>query len=48
MDGVSFADVLEDGDMDGPREWILSMGGRNEAAVSEAGVENKFVYLRHL
>jgi arylsulfatase A-like enzyme len=44
VDGVSFAGVLEDGDMDGPREWILSMGGRNEAAVSEAGVENKFVY----
>jgi arylsulfatase A-like enzyme len=44
VDGVSFAGVLDDGDMDGPREWILSMGGRNEAAVSEAGVENKFVF----
>ena len=44
IDGESFAGVLHGGDMDGPREWIMAMGGRNEAAVSEAGVENKFVY----
>jgi arylsulfatase A-like enzyme len=44
IDGMSFAGVLSDGDMDGPREWIMAMGGRNEAAVSEVGVENKFVF----
>jgi arylsulfatase A-like enzyme len=44
VDGVSFAGALDGGDMDGPREWILSMGGRNEAEVSEAGVENRFVF----
>jgi arylsulfatase A-like enzyme len=44
IDGVSFADVLQGGNLDGPREWIMTMGGRNEAAVSKVGVENKFVF----
>lgn len=44
VDGVSFANVLDNGDIDGPREWSMAMGGRNEAEVSEAGVENKYVF----
>jgi len=27
-----------------PHEWILSMGGKNEARLTEAGVENAYVY----
>ncbi|GAA6204573.1 sulfatase-like hydrolase/transferase [Thalassotalea sp. SU-HH00458] len=44
LDGKSFADYLLAKTTDGKRSSIMSMGGRNEARVSENGVENKFVF----
>lgn len=44
IDGKSFAPLLRGETADGPRTWIMSMGGRNEAAVSENGVENRYVF----
>ena len=43
IDGVSFKQVLI-GDKDSERDWILGMGGRNQARLTENGVENKFVF----
>ena len=44
VDGESIAGYLR-GETDGvSREWILSMGGRNEAKVSPVGVENAWVF----
>jgi arylsulfatase A-like enzyme len=42
FDGVSLADVILGRDEDSPREWILAMGGQNNAALSENGVENQY------
>jgi arylsulfatase A-like enzyme len=44
IDGQSFAALLRGEAEDGPRTWIMAMGGRNEAAVSDAGIENKYVF----
>jgi arylsulfatase A-like enzyme len=44
IDGQSFAALLKGEATDGPRSWIMAMGGKNEAAVSEAGVENQYVF----
>jgi len=44
IDGQSFAPLLKGDAQDGPRDWIMTMGGKNEAAVSENGVENKYVF----
>jgi len=44
LDGQSFAPMLLGKERDSDRDYILAMGGRNEAQVSEVGVENKFVY----
>ncbi len=44
LDGKSFAPYLLNEQQDGPRTSMLSMGGKNEAAVSEQGIENKFVF----
>jgi arylsulfatase A-like enzyme len=42
FDGVSLADVILGKTEDSPREWIMSMGGQNNAALSEKGVENQY------
>jgi arylsulfatase A-like enzyme len=42
FDGVSLADVMLGRAEDSPREWILAMGGQNNAALSEKGVENQY------
>jgi len=44
LDGKSFAPYILNERQDGPRTSILSMGGKNEAAVSAQGIENKFVF----
>ncbi len=44
LDGKSFAPYILAKQTDSERTSILSMGGRNEAAVSAQGVENKFVF----
>ncbi|WP_435274127.1 sulfatase-like hydrolase/transferase [Psychrobium sp. nBUS_13] len=44
LDGQSFASYILDKRPDGARTSILSMGGMNEAAVSDNGIENKFVF----
>ena len=44
LDGVSLADVMLGKTEDSPRDWILSMGGGNYAALSEKGVENQYVF----
>jgi arylsulfatase A-like enzyme len=44
IDGQSLAAYLKGESDDGPRSWIMAMGGKNEAAVSENGVENQFVF----
>jgi arylsulfatase A-like enzyme len=44
IDGQSFAAYLSGDASDGPRTWIMSMGGKNEAAVSQNGVENQYVF----
>ncbi|MEL6925551.1 MAG: sulfatase-like hydrolase/transferase, partial [Bacteroidota bacterium] len=43
IDGVSFKDVLL-GQEHSNRSWILSMGGGNDARLTENGIENKYVY----
>jgi arylsulfatase A-like enzyme len=43
-DGVSVADALLGKSPDSPHEWIMAMGGRNEAKLTDAGVENAYVY----
>ena len=42
IDGHSFKQLLLGQRSDGPRSWILSMGGKNQARLTDAGVENKF------
>lgn len=42
IDGYSFKDVLLKGAEDSQREWILGMGGGNNARLTENGVENQF------
>jgi arylsulfatase A-like enzyme len=43
-DGKSFADHILGKSEDSNRSWILGMGGRNEAKLTEDGVENAFVF----
>jgi arylsulfatase A-like enzyme len=43
MDGVSFLPVLL-GKTTSAREWILSMGGGNNARLTDQGVENQYRY----
>jgi len=43
-DGVSIADFLLGKSDDTPRDWILGMGGKNEAKLTDAGVENRYVF----
>jgi len=43
MDGYSFKDALLHNE-DSKREWILSMGGGNNARLTENGVENQYVF----
>lgn len=42
MDGKSFADLMLGKAKDSKRDWIMSMGGGNHAALSENGVENQY------
>lgn len=44
LDGQSFAPLILGKSQDSSRDFILSMGGKNNAKVSEQGVENQFVY----
>ncbi len=44
LDGQSFAPYILNQQQDGSRSSILSMGGMNEAEVSEVGIENKFIF----
>lgn len=44
VDGKSFAPLILGESNDSNRDFILSMGGKNEAEVSDKGVENKYVY----
>lgn len=44
IDGQSFAPLILGKSQDSKRDYILSMGGKNEAQVSDKGVENKFSY----
>jgi len=44
LDGQSFAPYILNTQQDGERSSILSMGGMNEAEVSEQGIENKFSF----
>jgi arylsulfatase A-like enzyme len=44
IDGRSFKPVLMDKAEDTSRDWILSMGGGNNARLTENGVENQFVF----
>ncbi len=43
-DGVSIADHILGKADDSPRNWILGMGGKNDAKLTEKGVENRFVF----
>jgi len=43
IDGVSFKQILL-GNESSKREWILSMGGGNNAKLTDKGVENKYVF----
>ncbi|MDN3688847.1 sulfatase-like hydrolase/transferase [Cyclobacterium jeungdonense] len=44
IDGFSFKDVLLNGDEYSSRKWILAMGGGNNAARTENGVENEYLF----
>ena len=47
FDGVSFAPLILGQTEESPRDWIMAMGGngnRSAAALSEAGVENQYVF----
>ncbi len=44
IDGKSFKEVLIDPETKTTRKWILGMGGGNNARLTEAGVENQFVF----
>lgn len=41
-DGHSMVDVFHGKSVDGPREWILSIGGGNRARLTPNGVENEW------
>lgn len=41
-DGVSFKEVIYGDTSDTDRSWILSMGGQNNARLTEKGVENEY------
>lgn len=41
-DGQSMADVFHGKSPHGPRQWILSMGGGNNAKLTDKGVENQW------
>ena len=43
-DGQSFAAILKGEQADSPRTWIMSMGGHNNAKISEKGVENQYIF----
>ncbi|MBX2815779.1 MAG: sulfatase-like hydrolase/transferase [Saprospiraceae bacterium] len=44
IDGHSFKDALLSPGNESNRQWILSMGGGNNAQLTENGVENQFVF----
>lgn len=44
LDGKSFKSSLLNPELDQGREWILSMGGGNNAKRTEQGVENQYVF----
>jgi arylsulfatase A-like enzyme len=44
VSGLSFADVLLGQAEDSQREWILGMGCKNEAQVSDEGVQNRWYF----
>lgn len=44
IDGYSFAAVLRGKSTDSKRDWILGMGGGNNARLTEKGVENQYVF----
>lgn len=44
IDGRSFKNVLLNGDPASEREWILGMGGGNNARLTENGVENQYKF----
>lgn len=44
LDGVSVVDALLGKSPKSPHDWIMAMGGRNEAKLTDAGVENAYVY----
>ena len=43
-DGVPVTDALLGKSLTSPHEFIMAMGGRNEAKLTDAGVENAYVY----
>ena len=43
IDGVSFKDALVN-NRDSQRDWIMGMGGGNNARLTENGVENQYLY----
>ena len=44
IDGRSFKSVLEENQNTSSRQWILSMGGGNNAKLSKNGVENQYAF----
>lgn len=40
--GSSFYDIIKNPEIETKRDWVMSMGGGNHAALTEAGVENQF------
>lgn len=40
--GTSFYDILKDPTVRSTRDWVMSMGGGNHAALTENGVENQY------
>lgn len=44
QDGHSFINVLLGNSQNSNREWILSMGGKNNARLTNKGVENQYVF----
>ncbi|MCA9061412.1 MAG: sulfatase-like hydrolase/transferase [Planctomycetaceae bacterium] len=43
-DGTSFAQLLTGRAQDSGRSWIMAMGGKNEARLTDKGVENRYVF----
>ncbi|MCK5346640.1 MAG: sulfatase-like hydrolase/transferase, partial [Candidatus Heimdallarchaeota archaeon] len=44
IDGKSFKSVLLDATHESSRDWILGMGGKNNARFTENGVENQYIF----